>query len=645
MYKWQYENKVGEVSVRRCRVLVLGGGMAGAHAAVGAAEALGGQGVILVDKANIAGSGAAGSGVDHWEMACTNPCCRVSPEEMAYALIREQDGYSNGIAHYIECREGWDRLRDLEAAGAKIRDTDDEFVGAPFRDDKTKLMFAYDYDNKYTLRVWGTGFKPALRRRATALGVTLLEYTEASSLIMSEDGKSVRGAILTDIHTGMLHAVLADAVVLAMSRPARIWLFDPDVPGLSEFRPLQCVGSGHAMGWRAGVEFTMMEKSVRAEYSAAGRSFPTYSAGNNHNTWYAASIVDSEGRELPYLDRDGNEIPTVDGRYRPAKGQKFFLKGGVIDEAKYEFRGPETISFGEAERRGYKPPFYADLSRMPEYERRVIFGMMVGEEGKTKIPVYDALTRRDFDPARDMLRVYGTGWKSASFSDDERQLFGAPGGVLNDWELMTNIGGLFAAGDQLFASDCAGFAAATGHYAGRHAAKYALAHERSGDAVGKCETEFIKREAERLYAPLFSDGGADWRELNRAASKLMRRSCGAVKSDALLTEGLSAIDEYRREAYPKISCSNPHELMRAHEVSDILDVCELILYSSLARRKSCAPLCFERADDELSADDENAFIVTRRGEDGNVISRTLPHGYFGDLAAEYEAHNKKGGAE
>ena len=37
--------------------------------------------------------------------------------------------YSNGIAHYIECREGYDRLLDLESMGGKIRDTEDEFEG------------------------------------------------------------------------------------------------------------------------------------------------------------------------------------------------------------------------------------------------------------------------------------------------------------------------------------------------------------------------------------------------------------------------------------------------------------------------------------------------------------------------------------
>lgn len=109
----------------------------------------------------------------------------------------------------------------------------------------------------------------------------------------------------------------------------------------------------------------MMEKTVRAEFSAAGRSFPPYGAGNNHNTWYAATMVDARGVEIPYVDRDGKELKTVSERYYPAEGQKLFLKGGVIDNPKYEYRGPETLDFGELMKRGYELPFYADLSRMP----------------------------------------------------------------------------------------------------------------------------------------------------------------------------------------------------------------------------------------------------------------------------------------
>ena len=46
-----------------------------------------------------------------------------------------------------------------------------------------------------------------------------------------------------------------------------------------------------------------------------------------------------------------------------------------------------------------------------------------------------------------MLQSYGTGWQSANFLAQERQLFGAPGGVWHDWDLKTNIDGIYAAGD------------------------------------------------------------------------------------------------------------------------------------------------------------------------------------------------------
>ena len=77
----------------------------------------------------------------------------------------------------------------------------------------------------------------------------------------------------------------------------------------------------------AGIEFTMMEKSVRAEFSAAGRSFPPYGAGNNHNTWYAATMVDARGVEIPYVDRDGKELTNGVRAVLSGAGAEIFLKG------------------------------------------------------------------------------------------------------------------------------------------------------------------------------------------------------------------------------------------------------------------------------------------------------------------------------
>ena len=439
-YIWPYPNEAGQEETIVSDVLVLGGGLSGCFAAIAAARK--GQSVVLVEKGAVEKSGSAGTGFDHWESACTNPCSGVTPEEIAWAYVREQDWYSNGIAHYIECREGYDRLLDIESFGGKIRDTEGEFKGAEFRDEKTGLMFAYDYKNKFTIRVWGSTFKPALAREMNRLGIRVFDRTEATALLVAADTSGKKrgaGAMGMNVHTGKFYVFRSKTTVLCMSRPARVWLFNADLPGLCEFRPMQSIGSGHAMGWRAGMEFTMMEKSVRAEFSAAGRSFPPYGAGNNHNTWYAATMVDARGVEIPYVNRDGEELKTVSERYYPAPGQKFFLKGGVIDNPKYEYRGPETLDFEELMKRGYQLPFYADLSRMPDAERRVIWGMMVGEEAKTKIPIYQNYTERGFDPRKHMLQSYGTGWQSANFLEQERQFFGAPGGLMHDWDLQTNI--------------------------------------------------------------------------------------------------------------------------------------------------------------------------------------------------------------
>ena len=635
-YEWPYANEAGVKETLECDVLVLGGGLSGCFAAIAAARK--GKAVILVEKGAIEKSGSAGTGFDHWESACSNPCSQVAPEEIAAAYVREQDWYSNGIAHFIECEEGYDRLLDLESFGGKIRDTADEFAGADFRDEKTKLMFAYDYRNKFTIRVWGSTFKPALVRELKRLGVRLEERTEATALLVANTAeKRCAGAIGMDVHTGKLKVFRAKSTVLCMSRPARVWLFDPDMTGLCEFRPMQSIGSGHAMGWRVGMELTMMEKSVRAEFSAAGRSFPPYGTGNNHNTWYAATMVDARGVEIPYVDRDGNELKTVAERYLPAPGQKFFLKGGVIDNPKYEYRGPETLDFETLIQRGYQLPFYADLGRMPEQERRVIWGMMVGEEAKTKIPILKNYTDRGFDPQKHMLQSYGTGWQSANFLEQERQFFGAPGGVMHDWDLKTNIEGLYAAGDQLYASDCAGFACATGYYAGRKAADAAG----GSAALPEFDAAQIEREAARLYAPLNVDeaDGIGWKELNMAISKAMQNYCGGVRCEALLLEGLNLLESFETELVPKLSASNPHELMRIHEVLDILTIAKVVLHASLARKSSSEPLCFRRSDyPEMDPEADRRHIVIRQ-EEGRVIARYAALDYYcpGELAHAEEA--------
>jgi succinate dehydrogenase/fumarate reductase flavoprotein subunit len=634
---WPYPLEWHKEEIMSADVLVLGGGIAGCMAAISAARK--GKKVLLIEKGATEMSGAGGSGCDHWESAATNPCSGITPEVLTGAMLEDNGGFNNGISHYIECREGYDRLLDIEKMGGKIRDTNDEFRGAAFRDEETKLMFAYDYKNRITLRVWGTTFKPSMYRELKRLGVKILDRVMVTSLLTGDGRQGGRCIGATGLHarTGKFFIFRGKSTIMCLSRPARIWLFSSDHTGLAEFRPTQCIGDGHAMGWRAGAEFTMMEKSVGAEFSASGRSYPPYGAGNNHNTWYGASIIDSDGREIPYADRDGKILRNVNERFLPAEGQPFFLKGGSIDNPDYKYDGPETLSFSKMVEQGYKLPFYADLTELPEAERKVIWGMMVGEEGKTRIPVYENYKNAGFDPEKHVLQCYGTGWTSSSFLPQERQLFGLPGGFLNDWKLKSNIDGLYVAGDSLYASNCYGHAAATGYYAGRHASEYAS------------ETEFVpfdRRQADdekkRIYAPLQTDPETSlgWKELNMGIVKTMQNYCGEIKRDELLKIGLMRLDEYERDIVPATHAFNPHELVRLLEVFDILTVSQIILHSCLVRKTSSKSLCFGRGDSIESNSGEDRKLITLKKVNDVIVKDDKPVDFFGDLKENYEKHNQ-----
>jgi len=633
--EWPYPLKWGDVRETECDVLVLGGGIAGCWAAIAAAKK--GATVALVEKGTTIRSGAGGSGCDHWEAAATNPCSRLSPEELTQAMITDNNGYTNGISHYIECREGYDRLLDLEKMGGKIRDTDNEFASAEFRDEKTKLLFAYDYTNRFTLRVWGTTFKPALYKECRRLKVSVFDRTMATCLLTEDgdQGARVIGAMGVNGHTGELCLFKTKATILCMSRPTRVWLFSPGMPGTSEFRPPQCTGDGHAMSWRAGVEFTMMEKSVKGEWSGE-RSFPPYGTGNTHNTWYACSMVDAVGREIPWVDRDGRILQSVSERYRPAPGQKFFLKGGGESEfPHYDFIGPDIMSVDELLKKGFKLPCYADLSLMPEMERKAIWGLMVGQEGKTQVPILRAYTEAGFDPAKDLLQSYGQGWKSGAFLPQERQLFGLSGGMLNDWELRTNLEGLYAAGDQLFASNCHGHAAATGHYAGRHAAEYA-----KKSSPHDFDSTQIEREKNRIYALIKRDHGIGWKEMNAGITRIMQHYCGEIKTEELLTTGLGLLEQLELNEGTELFAKNPHDLVRSLEVLNILTNAQLILHSSLARRASSKHLHFKRLDCPDVDPPEWHTFVTVRLEETRVKTGKKPLDFFGSIEESYKAHNQ-----
>ena len=405
--EWPYPINYGKENEVSADVLVLGGGIAGCHAAINAARR--GARVAIVDKGPVIRSGSGGAGVDHWHGACTNPCCKITPEEMMEMAQLFKYGstseYGIGITFYIMCKESWDALLDVEKMGVKVRDVDDEFVGAEFRDNETKLMFAYDYENKHCIRVsGGATIKPALYNELRRLKVEIFDRVMATSLLTEggKQGARVIGATGVNVRTGEFYIFKAKANVLSTAQPLRLWIFSTELKGFSTEHDPNCAGDGYAMAWKAGADFALMERSGQ---HAGGFSYPPYSIGNPNNTWFGCTIVDANWKEVPWVDRDGRVLKKVSERFRPAPGQKFFVVCPVASS--YEYLGPSLVSdLSERIKKGeFVLPFYADLPSMPEHERRAIFGLMVGNEGKTRIPVYEAYTQAGFDPDKDMLQA------------------------------------------------------------------------------------------------------------------------------------------------------------------------------------------------------------------------------------------------
>ncbi|MFC1891938.1 FAD-dependent oxidoreductase, partial [Thermodesulfobacteriota bacterium] len=381
--EWPYEVNYGKENEVSSDILIVGGGIAGCHAAINAAKR--GSKVTIVEKGAVIRSGSGGAGVDHWGGALTNPCSKITPEEaMESGGPLSKAGYSFGHTQFINFKESYEALLDVEKMGLKFRDEEDEFAGAEFRDDETKLMFAYDYENRHTIRVrQGADVKLPMYKELKRLGVEIYDRVMVTCLL-SEGGKQgakIVGATGVNIRTGEFYIFGAKATLLSTAQPLRIWVFSSELVGSNAAHDdPNCAGDGAAMAWKAGAEFTLMEKTMP---SSGGFRYPAYGTGNAHNTWYPCSIVDANGKEVPWVDRDGKVLKTFSERLRPAHGQRLFMHGYIADN--YELIGPSLIpDLGERIMTGeFVLPFYADLPSIPEHERRALFGLMVGNEGKT----------------------------------------------------------------------------------------------------------------------------------------------------------------------------------------------------------------------------------------------------------------------
>lgn len=649
--EWPYPINYGKVNEIVSDVLVIGGGVAGMQAAINAARA--GAKTVVLERGHAKRSGSGGAGVDHWHGAVTNPCSKVTPEMYTMACYNSMKGWTGAHVRYIITRESWDTLLECEKMGIQIRDVRDEFKGANFRDEATKLMFAYDYENRHVIRVWGWNIKPKLYEEARRLSVNIQNRMMPTALLTAggKQGGRVVGATAVNTRTGEFYIFRSKATVIATGGGAgRLSYFAPELTASGAMSDMNAAGVGQALGWNAGAEFVNAEASGHNRLSGLG--YAPYSMGGAHNTYHGTPIVDADGKEVPWYDPFGRELNTYEDRFLPQPGHEFILGEGIgIGPYLPQYRSNELATdLPERLRRGeFKLPLYADLSRLSAPERRAIFGMMVGNEGKTRVPVYEMMTKAGFDPDKDLFQcpvMPVEGYNHSNFWGaginapvNMRSMSG--GAYFTDWDLRSNLEGLYVgAGGNLYGGGCHGESHTTGRYAGKHAAAYA-----KNAAEPVADKYQIEKEYENAYhATRQSKEGNGWKEINGAIARIMRDYCGRYKNELTLNLGLRLLNELKTTELASAYASNPHELGRLLECHALIAVGELVIKASLERKASMSGMDFIRLDYPQMDPPEWNHLIPIRQENNRVKTRQVPLDFHirepnaGSLEENYQKH-------
>ena len=627
--EWPYPVKYGEEQVIEADIAVIGGGIAGCWAAISAAR--NGAKVVILEKGDVNRSGLGGPGCDHWCNVPANPHSRVDPDEWAIKEMNALGRFSNGIGIEIQCREDYDTLLEMEQMGGQIRDVNDEFVGVEGRYDDTKFMFSPRYSrvpgygtgegwdqpdynpadsrNNVVIRIWGAGFKPLLKKECKRLGVDVRDRIMVTSLL-NEGGKvggRVVGATGINTRTGEFIIVKAKATIISTGGSGRLWDLDMEHGGHSTMSSRNESSDSVALAWRAGATVTMQEATRHGGI-----------AGGLRHKWYTGG-GDASYENVPLVD-DNNKVLPV-----PIQG---WSDGGAMYNPIWP--GNKVIIDGIADGT-YKLPFWGDFAGMKPEESDATWYLMLTQESTTNIMV-KKMDEDGFDNHKDQVMNYFFNEYEAPLQYREMP-YG--GGLMHDWDLMTDLEGLYAAGTSTFMPEDHSYAAATGRYAGRKAAAFVK------DAEGvELDRAQIDREKERVLAPTKLEFGIDWKELHNGLARIMQYFVGKYLSEKMFDMALDQIAELERLYVPRLYAPDPHKLLRCLEDLSLIEHAKIVINAMRERRFSSPELGLERLDyPEVDEEDLNNYLTLKLTEDGEIKFDRLPVRFWGNMKEQYEAHN------
>jgi succinate dehydrogenase/fumarate reductase flavoprotein subunit len=228
-------------------ILIIGGGSAGAMAAIQAKETNPYQKVVVFEKGHILYSGCIARGMDALNIVAVPGM--TTPELYVESNGLACEGIMDEPVNYRMAERSFSMMKKLESWGVFFpRDKDGNY----------ELLQVHP-KGKFCLTMKEPELKTILAKRLLSLGCQVFNRVMALELIVA-DGQ-VHGAVGMNIRTGELVICHAKAVILTSGGTARFGLPNSgylygvyDFPGNT--------GDGYAMAFRAGAELTGFEYTL-----------------------------------------------------------------------------------------------------------------------------------------------------------------------------------------------------------------------------------------------------------------------------------------------------------------------------------------------------------------------------------------------
>ncbi|MBE8718521.1 fumarate reductase/succinate dehydrogenase flavoprotein subunit [Cellvibrio polysaccharolyticus] len=411
----------------------------------------------------------------------------------------------------------------------------------------------------------GHDIKKVLYRQLKRARIAITNRIVCTRVLTDSEGAAC-GVVGFDCRSGDFHILRAKAVILCCGAAGRLGL---PASGylMGTYENPTNAGDGYAMAYHAGAELANLEcfqiNPLIKDYNGPACAYVTGPLGG-----YTANN----------------------------KGERFIECDYWSGQMMWEF-------YQELE--GGNGPVFLKLDHLAEETIQNIETILHSNERPSRGQFH---ANRNTDYRKDMVEMHIS---EIGFCSGH-----SASGVWVNEKAETSVKGLYSAGDMAAVPHNYMLGAFTyGWFAGENAADYVSEREFS-----ELDQQKIEQEKQRVYAPLLREEGLPPAQVEYKLRRFVNDYLQPPKVTKKMEIGLTRFHAIE-EDIEQIKANNPHELMRAMEVSFIRDCAEMAARASLYRKESRWGLYHHRVDYPERNDAEWFYHChLKKDAHGNMVS-------------------------